>query len=57
MSAMGASEEQRPPTDEPGQAATELARRRRNRNLAMLAALLAFVVIIYVLSFVKMGGG
>jgi hypothetical protein len=35
----------------------ELVRRRRNRNLAMLVALVAFVVIIYVLSFVKMGGG
>jgi hypothetical protein len=37
--------------------AAEMVRRRRNRNLALLAALVAFVVIIYVLSFVKMGGG
>jgi hypothetical protein len=50
--------------DEPGnrtlpqtETPAELVRRRRNRNLALLAALLAFVVIIYVLSFVKMGGG
>lgn len=49
--------------DEPGKGGAadvspaELVRRRRNRNLALLAALLAFVVIIYVLSFVKMGGG
>lgn len=30
-------------------------RRLRGRNLALLAALLAFVVLIYVISIVKMG--
>ena len=37
--------------------AADLSRQRRNRNLALLVALLAFVVLIYVLSVVKMGGG
>ncbi|HET8727740.1 MAG TPA: hypothetical protein VFO41_09540 [Alphaproteobacteria bacterium] len=34
----------------------EHARRLRGRNLAVLFALLAFVVLIYVISMVRMGG-
>jgi ferric-dicitrate binding protein FerR (iron transport regulator) len=32
-------------------------RRRRGRNLALLAALVAVVILLYVLPFVRMGGG
>ena len=32
-------------------------RRRRGRNLALLFALLAFVVLVYVITVVRMGGG
>ncbi len=41
---------------DPGEAALR-QRRLRARNLAMMAALLAFVAIVYVVSIVKMGGG
>lgn len=34
----------------------ESQRRLRGRNLAMLAALLGFVVLVYVVSVVRMGG-
>jgi hypothetical protein len=32
-------------------------RRRRGRNLALLAVLVGIVVLLYVLPFVRMGGG
>jgi len=35
----------------------EEARRLRAKNLALLAALLAFVVVVYLVSVVRMGGG
>jgi hypothetical protein len=35
----------------------DLIRQRRGRNLALLAALVGFVVLIYLLSLVKLGGG
>ncbi len=35
----------------------EDARRLRAKNLALLAALLAFVVVVYLVSIVRMGGG
>jgi hypothetical protein len=35
----------------------DFIRQRRGRNLALLAALVAFVVLIYLLSLVKLGGG
>lgn len=35
---------------------TERARRLRQRNWALAAALAAFVVLVYVVSLVKMGG-
>jgi hypothetical protein len=53
---MGA-EDPRPQVTPDATGTADLVRRRRNRNLALLAVLLGFVVIIYVLSFVKMGGG
>ena len=34
----------------------QLLRRRRARNLALLAALLGFVILVYVISIVRMGG-
>lgn len=42
--------------DGPGDAALR-QRRLRARNLALLAALLAFVAIVYLVTFVRMGGG
>ncbi len=33
------------------------ARRLRTKNLALLAALLAFVLVVYLVSIVRMGGG
>jgi len=35
----------------------QFARRRRGRNLALLAVLAGIVVLLYVLPFVRMGGG
>jgi len=32
-------------------------RKRRGKNIALLVALLAFVVIVYLVSIVRMGGG
>ena len=37
--------------------ADELRRRQRGKNLAILFALLAFVVLIYIVALVRMGGG
>lgn len=39
-----------------GEETANLVRRRRARNLALLAALLAFVILVYVVSIVRMGG-
>lgn len=36
---------------------SEVHRKRRARNIALMVALIAWVVIIYVVSVVKMGGG
>ncbi|MFM2128887.1 MAG: hypothetical protein RL477_433 [Pseudomonadota bacterium] len=36
---------------------TDMQRKRRGRNIAMLIALSALVVLFYVLTIVKMGGG
>jgi hypothetical protein len=36
---------------------SELHRKQRGKNLALLAALLAFVVVVYLVSIVRMGGG
>ena len=36
---------------------SELHRKQRSKNLALLFALLAFVVVIYLVSVVRMGGG
>jgi len=36
---------------------TELHRRQRNKNLAVLAALIFMVVLIYVIAMVRMSGG
>lgn len=36
---------------------TELHRRQRGKNLAVLAALVSFVVIIYIVAMVRMSGG
>ena len=41
---------------QPNDMETERKRRLRMRNLALCAALLAFVVIVYVVSIVRMGG-
>lgn len=35
----------------------EMRRRRRGKNLAMLGALMAFVVIVYLVAIVRMSGG
>jgi hypothetical protein len=35
----------------------ELQRRRRLRNLTLAAVLIAFVVLVYLVSIVRMGGG
>ncbi len=35
----------------------DLRRRRRARNLALAGALVAFVVVVYLVSIVRMGGG
>jgi hypothetical protein len=44
-------------TDPKPMLSADLIRQRRGRNLALLAALVAFVVLIYLLSLVKLGGG
>jgi hypothetical protein len=36
---------------------TDLHRRQRGKNLAVLATLVAFIVIIYVVAMVRMSGG
>jgi len=36
---------------------SEMHRKQRSKNLAMLIALLAFVLLIYLVSVVRMGGG
>lgn len=36
---------------------TDLHRRQRGKNLAVLAALVSFVVIIYIVAMVRMSGG
>ena len=36
---------------------SELRRRQRSRNLALLAVLVGFVVLVYLVSLVRMGGG
>ena len=36
--------------------ALELKKRRRGKNLAVLFALLGFVVLVYIVSIVRMGG-
>ena len=35
----------------------DLRRRRRTKNLALAGALVAFVVVVYLVSIVRMGGG
>ena len=44
------------PQDDP-RSGEEFRRRRRGRNYALMAVLLAFVVVVYFVSLVKMGGG
>ena len=36
---------------------SELHRRQRSKNLALLCALVGFVVVVYLVSLVRMGGG
>lgn len=36
---------------------SEVHRKQRSKNLALLVALLAFVVVVYFVSLVRMGGG
>ena len=36
---------------------SEVHRKQRGKNLALLAALLAFAVVVYLVSIVRMGGG
>ncbi len=36
---------------------SEMHRRQKSKNLALLIALLSFVVLIYLVSVVRMGGG
>ncbi len=36
---------------------SELHRKQRSRNLALLAVLVGFVVLVYLISLVRMGGG
>ena len=36
---------------------SDLHRRQRSKNLALLFVLLAFVVVVYLVSLVRMGGG
>ncbi|MFV3127909.1 hypothetical protein [Niveispirillum sp. KHB5.9] len=36
---------------------TEIHRRQRGKNLAVLAALVTFIIIIYVVAMVRMSGG
>jgi hypothetical protein len=50
MAAEGRPDRQRSP--DPGERRKQL----RSRNLALLAALLAFVVLIYIVAIVRMGG-
>jgi hypothetical protein len=46
----GESDERRRPGD------SDVHRRKRGKNLAMLAALLAFIVILFFVTIVRMGG-
>lgn len=39
------------------EAPSERHRKQRTKNLALLAALIGFVVLIYLVSIVRMGGG
>ncbi len=39
------------------QDAQDLARRRRRRNLVLAGALATFVIVVYFVSLVRMGGG
>ena len=36
---------------------SELRRKQRSKNLALLAVLVGFVVLVYLVSLVRMGGG
>ncbi len=47
---MSPKEERRRPGD------SDIHRKKRGKNLALLAALLAFIVIVYIVSIVRMGG-
>ncbi len=40
----------------PGRPASEMHRRQRSKNLALLAALLGLAVLFYLITLVKMGG-
>lgn len=59
MGAKGAGDTGRggPPDDRPDDKAAERAKRLRAKNLTLLAALLGFVVLVYFVSIVRMGGG
>lgn len=46
-----------PDQDTPGIDSAEYHRRRRGRNLALLAALVAFVALVYAITLVKLKGG
>lgn len=39
------------------QAHSDLHRKQRSKNLALMAVLVAFVVIVYLVALVRMGGG
>jgi hypothetical protein len=58
-SAEMAEEPDRPqhPAEPPAVRGADMIRRRRRSNLALMAALLGFVLLVYVLAVVKMGGG
>jgi hypothetical protein len=50
----------KPERDQPEPApmrSADLIRQRRGRNLALLGALIGFVVLIYLLALAKLGGG
>ena len=58
MTAVDATDKRKPDAVEPAPLrGDDLVRQRRSRNLALLAALAGFAVLIYVLSLVKLGGG